>query len=223
MKKRIILILSVLLTVPSAAQIHTRHGHGRYQHANSHYMDYNRYQRDGYDHYFGLRLGLNLSTINSGDVDLDTDLLAGLNLGAVAGLQLSYRAPVWLELGLCYSEKGGTTTIDGHTVKYRLGYMEMPITLKYGIDVSNFRILPFLGGYLATGIAGKTKYNQTRTSHASWDRFKRFDGGIRLGCGAECQMIYLEAGFDFGLANINKDDFDTARNMCFFINAGVNF
>ena len=36
-------------------------------------------------------------------------------------------------------------------------------------------------------------------------------------------MIYFEIGFDFGLANIIKDDFNTAHSRCVFLNAGVNF
>ena len=36
-------------------------------------------------------------------------------------------------------------------------------------------------------------------------------------------MVYAEAGFDFGLANISKDDFQSVRNRSFFLNVGVNF
>jgi hypothetical protein len=60
-------------------------------------------------------------------------------------------------------------------------------------------------------------------SYDSFDDYNRLDGGIRIGCGAEYQMIYAEAGFDFGIANINDNDFVSARNQCFFFNVGVNF
>ena len=53
--------------------------------------------------------------------------------------------------------------------------------------------------------------------------FKRFDGGLRIGCGAEYQMIYAEMAYDFGLANICHSDFDTSRTGCFYLNFGVNF
>lgn len=211
MKKLFILTLTVLLTIPSAAQIYRRY-------------ESNRYNRAGSEHYFGLRLGLNLSSISSNDIDLDFDYLAGLYLGGAYGIQLSYRAPVWLELGLGYSEKGGLTHIDGYKMKYRLCYLQAPITMKYNIDVGDLSLQPFLGGYLSVGIAGKVKNYQTRDgSQSTYDYFRRFDGGLRLGCGAEFHMIYLELGFDFGLANVNKDDFATAHSRCFFINAGVNF
>ena len=210
MKKTIILILSALLSVPSAAQI--------YKH-----LEENRYHRDGNEHYYGLRLGLNLSSISSGDINLDADAFAGLYLGANYGIQLSRMSPVWLEVGLAYSEKGGIGHIDGERLKYRLSYLEMPLVIKYSIEVGDFHVQPLLGGYLAVGITGKTKDYRTRDSYSSFDTFRRFDGGLRIGCGAEYQMIYLEVGCDFGLANTNKDDFDTAHNRCLYISAGVNF
>lgn len=211
MKKLLILILTALFVLPTTAQ-HYRHMEGN-----------DRYYRAGQGNYFGLRLGLNIASISSGNLDLDADSYAGLFLGGVYGIQLSYRAPLWLELGLAYSEKGGVNRVDGYNVKYRLGYMQIPIVCKYNIDISGFRIQPFLGGFLSVGVSGKTKNYHTRVSQSTYNTFKRFDGGLRLGCGAEYQMIYLEAGIDISLANISKDDFDTAHSRCIFINAGVNF
>lgn len=218
MKKLIVLILAALLAIPSTAQIYRQMEGNRYS----------RYSRDGRAQYYGLRLGLNLASISSNDIDLDADAYAGLYLGGVYGVQLSYRAPVWFEVGFGYSEKGGITRIGyegtNYRVKYRMGYLEVPLTVKYSIDVDEFHIMPFLGGNLSLGVTGKTKdYHPPRSSYSTYDTFQRFDGGLRIGCGAEYQMLYLELGFDFGLANINKDDFDTAHTRCLFVNAGVNF
>lgn len=218
MKKLIILLFGLLTCDAITAQIYPDPAPRRYYQERA-----ERYYRNGRGDYFGLRLGLNVSTINSGDVDLDCNALAGLYFGGVYGIQLTYRAPVWLELGLAYSEKGGVNRNSGYRVKYRMCYIEMPIVMKFNIDINQFSIQPFLGGYLAWGAAGKIKDYQQRDTHATFDTFKVFDGGLRLGCGLEYQMLYLELGFDFGLANINRDNFDTAHNGCFFINAGVNF
>ena len=82
---------------------------------------------------------------------------------------------------------------------------------------------------MALGVGGKTKeygnerLDIPRDSHDSFDQFNRFDGGLRIGCGAEYQMVYAEMGFDFGLANISDDEWISARNQSFFINVGVNF
>lgn len=213
MKKLMLCLLAMLLAIPSTAQIYRDYEPKRYDRSNDR------------EHYYGLRLGLNVASISSGDVMLDADSYSGLYLGGVYGMQLSRQAPIWLEVGLAYSEKGGVSrSKSDDKVKYRMSYLQMPVVCKYNIDLEDFHIQPFFGGYLAVGIAGQTKdYTPPRQSYSTYDTFNRFDGGLRLGCGAEYQMLYLEVGFDFGLSNISKDDFDTAHSRCFFLTAGVNF
>ncbi len=218
MRKLIVLILAVFLTTPLSAQTHYRAHRSYNQHGHS-----DRYFREGRNVYYGLRLGLNLSYVGSEDIELDTDCLAGLYLAGVVGIRLAPQSPLSLELGLAYSEKGGIRRESDYKVRYRMNTVTMPIVAKFNIDVREVRIQPFFGGYMAIGAAGKVKDYKTREAHSSYDVFNRFDGGLRLGCGVEYHMLYLEAGIDIGLANINKDNFATAHNRCFFINAGVNF
>jgi hypothetical protein len=189
-----------------------------------------RYNRSTTERYYGLRLGMNIATINSDLVDVDMDSRTGLNVGAVYGLQLANSTPLWLELGLLYSEKGGKRYREGAEITTRLTYLQAPIVIKYSFDVyDDLYVQPFLGGYLAYGVGGKTKNygsvtnNIQRESYSAFNDFRRFDGGLRVGCGAEYKMLYAEIGFDFGLANISKDDFATARNQNLFMTIGVNF
>ncbi len=219
MKKLITLLLAAALVVPASAQLQKR----------------NRFNHNNVEQYYGLRLGLNIASMSSDLSNFDTDSRTGLAFGAVYGLQLANNTPLWLEFGAMYSEKGGENTsfvtTDKDTnkevmqkVTMRLSYLEVPVVVKYAFDVADdFYVQPFLGGYLAMGIGGKTKYYNDRTSDSSFDNFNRFDGGLRVGCGAEYQMVYAEVGFDFGLANISDDDFNSTRTRNFFINVGVNF
>jgi hypothetical protein len=85
-----------------------------------------------------------------------------------------------------------------------------------------------LADYLACGVGGKIKDYGDRQAYDSFDsdyddNFNRFDGGIKLGCGASFQMFYLEASYDIGLANVGKDNFDDTRTGCFNLTFGVNF
>lgn len=182
------------------------------------------------DVYYGLRLGFGVSTVNSDSKVLDTNKSkTGLNVGFVIGVPLSDQAPIAFESGLYYTEKGGKSTYNGGKFTYNLDYLEVPLVLKYSFYTGEgFAIQPFAGGYLACGVAGKIKDYENREAYGSFsgdddDSFNRFDGGIRLGCGASFQMLYLEACYDIGLANIGKDQFDDTRNGCFYLNFGVNF
>ena len=199
---------------------------------------HDRFNHSNVEQYYGLRLGLSIASLSSDYVNFDMGTRTGLNFGAVYGLQLANSTPLWLEFGALYSEKGGENTnfvnasnpSGNYTEKVttRLSYIEVPVVVKYSLDLADDLYLqPFLGGYLAMGIGGKTKHygysDQTRDSHSSYDYFKRFDGGLRVGCGLEYQMVYAEAGFDFGLANICDNDFDATHTRSFFVNVGVNF
>lgn len=223
MKKTILWALVIMLAIPATAQTYRRPAPGRSSYAPQRNDRHHPYAPGYKGSYYGLRIGGNLSTINSQDVTLDTDSYGGLYLAAVMGTQMSHNSPVWLETGLAYSEKGGSAKLNSNNIKYRLSYLELPITIKYDIPAGDVSVQPFLGGYLALGVAGQIKDYDKRRSESVYDTFNRFDGGLRLGCGLAYQMLYIEAGVDIGLANINKDDFNTAHNQALFLTAGVNF
>ena len=225
MKKFFTLMMAFAITIPTFAQLGSRKTRDRFNHSNV-------------EQYYGLRLGYNYASINSSTATIDMEGYGGFTFGGVYGLQLANSTPLWLEAGLFYSEKGGKTQNflstkkldDNKEVDYfqkkttRLIYLQAPIVIKYAFDVADdLYVQPFLGGYLALGVGGKTKLYEDKHSEDSFDNFTRLDGGLRLGCGVEYQMIYAEAGFDFGIANISDSDWTSARNQSFFLNIGVNF
>lgn len=231
MKKIILTALAaLLLSAPSQAQAYRN---SRYYNPRTGHLDYSRNNKGGNmyeqgENYYGLRIGPSFSTVNSDDPTLDGgNSQTGLNIGAVAGFALTDNAPLFLETGLYYTEKGGKKKLsNGKKMTYDLNYLEVPITVKYSISVDNhFSVQPFAGGYIACGVGGKIKNYGLRESESSFssDRFKRFDGGLRLGCGVAYDMFYADLGYDIGLANICHDEFDTSHNGCLTLNFGVNF
>lgn len=230
MKKLLTLILAATMAIPAFSQYDTNRQRSRYNHNDT-------------ERYYGLRLGLNISTLNSNMADMDMGSRTGLMFGAVYGFQLANSAPLWMETGLFYSEKGGEINtpqdvilsyggtdkkVTVNNIKCRLSYLQVPIVCKFNIDLMDDLFLqPFLGGYLALGVGGRMKFDTKeiadRQANDSFDYVNRFDGGLRLGCGIEYQMVYAEAGFEFGLTNISKSDFDRVRTQNFFLTAGVNF
>lgn len=202
---------------------------GRYYGQQSRYQGTSRYANP-HNTYYGFRVGLGVSTVNSEAADLDGgNAKTGLDVGFVIGTQITPTAPLFFESGLSYTEKGGKGVYNGKKFTYGLNYLELPLLLKYKYyaapDVS---IEPFVGGYLACGVSGKIKDYGVREAYSSFDNdeqssFKRFDGGIRLGCGVGFQMLYLGVSYDIGLANVGHYDFEDTRNGCLNINFGVNF
>jgi hypothetical protein len=211
MKKILTALCAMMITVGASAQ-----------------MMSGGFRLDNRSVYYGLRMGFTSSHIAG---DLDTDAKTGLNLGAVFGLRCSPYIPMFLESGIYYTEKGGKMSLghDDSTYKYNLSYIEMPLLMKYGVEVADqFAVLPYVGPTFGFGVAGQTKEKfpggVRKYDSFGDDKFNRFDVGIKLGCGIEWNMLYAELGYQWGITNIG--DFpsdDDAYNRHFFMNIGINF
>jgi hypothetical protein len=242
------MICLLALTAVSAQPYHRssyadRYGKRDYRQTNYGGMRWYNYDRESY---FGVRLGINSTNLFfSDDNSLDRSSNTGLQVGFVAGWQVTPGTPFFFETGLLYNEKGAKVRNNANSYEqkenYDLGYLEMPLVFKYKYFVTNdFAIQPFFGGFLSVGVAGKTRivdsknqlYSRDKTNSFDDNLFRRFDGGLRLGCGMSYQNLYFDLSYDIGLANIAHDDFDRdnydnfdghVRTGCFSATIGVDF
>ena len=207
MKKFFLSIVAAILAVPALAQ----YSSGGFSLSES-------------SVYYGLRLGMNVSTI-TGKYAEDAKSKVGMTLGGVIGLRVSETTPVFVESGLYYAGRGAKDL--------SLNYLEIPILINYGVQVSDdIAVLPFIGPYFSIGIAGQHKYETTdgsgniiKEKDSSYDFMRRPDMGFKVGCGAEYNKLYLELGYQFGVADIAKDNpaDASAHTGNFFANFGINF
>ena len=199
MKKILVSLVAALMAVPTFAQ----------------------FSSGGFDLskenlYYGVRFGGTSASV-SGDVSIGAKI--GMTLAGIIGLHLSQSTPVFLESGLYYTQRGAK---EGD-VEITHNNLEIPIVVKYGIQVSdNIAILPFIGPYFAYAVGSDYKYKGKDTSHTGF-RPNRNNMGFKLGCGAEYNKLYLELGYQFGVTNFVDDDNITAHNNALFLNFGVNF
>lgn len=185
MKKFFVTMLVVLLTAPVFAQF----GSGGFSISEENL-------------YYGIRFGVTSASFSG---FIDSDSKTGMTLAGVVGFRVSTTAPVFLESGLYYTERGGKF----EDIKESYNVLEVPLLVKYGIQTqSDIIILPFIGPYF--GYAIKT------------DGFNRANMGFKLGCGIEFQQLYLEAGRQFGVTDILDGD-KSAHSNAWFLNFGINF
>ena len=226
-------VLGLMTVLPTQAQSYRN---SRYYNPRTDRLSYRGRNHPGsswrwrkQDVYYGFRVGPTFTTVSSDDQFLDgSSVKTGLNVGMAMGFNIVNYSPLYLETGFYYTEKGGKGKYGGDRFTYNLDYLEMPLVFKYFIDVDNdFNIQPFLGGYLACGVAGKIKDFGHREAYSSFsdsqNTFQRFDGGIRMGCGVQYDMFYLDLTYDLGLANVSHNDFDESRNSALMLNFGINF
>lgn len=245
MKKLFLLaIASIMMVATSTAQSHRSSG---YYNPRTGQLDYSSGRRattlaHSYDHlkdsYVGLRIGPSFTHVSSDDPALDgSSWKTGLNVGIAVGTNIAYHAPLYLETGLYYTEKGGKgkTTANGKNFTFDLNYLELPLIFKYKAPVTReFSVEPYFGGYFGIGISGKMKDYANREAYSSFssdkydtNTFQRCDGGLKFGIGASYRLnhdaeMYVELGYDLGLANISHDTFDKSKNGALQLNFGVN-
>ena len=101
-------------------------------------------------------LGTLSGDTNFGQSDL-SGMKAGFTLAGIIGLRLSQTAPVFLESGLYYTQRGGK---DGKLTA-DLNCLEVPLLVKYGIKATDeIAILPFIGPYFAFGVGGDRRWRK---------------------------------------------------------------
>jgi hypothetical protein len=215
MKKIFAAFVALMLAVPSFAQYAS-----------------GGFELDKSNLYYGARFGLSLGTM-SGDTNYGESNLSGMKpgftLAGIIGLRLSETSPVFLESGLYYTQRGGK---DG-SYRANANYLEIPILVKYGIKATDdIAVLPFLGPYFSYGVGGQMEFDEINpvtkaVEKAKDDTFGEFlnrkDMGLKLGCGVEYNMLYLEVAYQFGLTNIADDDDYKIHANQLSINFGVNF
>lgn len=197
MKKFLFTIVAVLMAAPSFAQFSS----GGFSIDEEHL-------------YWGVRFGINFSSIGGDIVDADKGR-TGMTLGGVVGLRVTENSPVFLESGLYYSQRGAKTLkahekIGKDQLNGHINYFDIPLVIKYGISLeNNMALLPFFGPYIGFSLSKDS------------DCLKRSDMGFKLGCGVEWNNLYAETYYQFGVVNVADKGSSHGRNLG--INVGINF
>lgn len=186
---------------------------------------------------FGLRAGFNMQTINgkdrSGDA-LEFDMVPRINAGVVVGIPVA--TDFFVQTGLLFSTKGAKheEQFFGMTYKteYSLSYIELPMNLLYKPVLGNGNLLLGFGPYVAYGVAGKAKYNNSEENieftkeYSSLNplhtnHFKPLDFGGNLLFGYELGMgLSFQMNVQLGMAQINADNTTYPTHKTSYKNTG---
>lgn len=200
MKKLLISIVAALMAAPSFAQYSS-----------------GGFELDKESLYYGVRFGGTIASV-SGDASVGSKV--GLTLAGVVGLRVSSTAPVFLESGLYYTQRGAKED----DIEITHNNLEIPLLVKYGFKATDdIAILPFIGPYFAYAVSSDWKYKGKDSDQVAHFRPNRNNMGFKFGCGAEYNKIYLELGYQFGITNFWDSDEFTAHNNALFLNFGLNF
>lgn len=185
---------------------------------------------------FGVKAGMNYS--GTYGLKNTSKSQVKLNIGITLDFRLSER--MYLLTGLDYSVKGGKG--DPYEVDKNGGlnmctqtgnptYLQLPLHAGYRFDVSDFKIMPHAGFYMAYAIGGKAEYSyKPLDDRPAWvdkiDFFGvgvgKFDYGAGIGVSAEYHKLVLDLGHDWGLRKFAKE-YNDGKNKNFYLTLGYKF
>ncbi len=167
----------------------------------------------------GIKTGLNLSNIKFKDNEIyENRINPTFQGGLLADFRISEQYSI--ETGLNFSSKGYRLSFLGNSSsnikihqKFVLNYIELPITLKYGVKVGENKIYGQFGPYLGFGLYGKVKYSvidgldiERWKDDLDWGSnkypYQKLDFGLVGGFGFERGPIQIGLTYTYGLSNI---------------------
>ena len=173
--------------------------------------------------------GASLATLGGSDVD-SADSQAGIRVGASAILPL--RTNLDLQLGAAYAAKGATEQELGFDIELGLGYLELPLLLRFQPSVGGTISPHFMVG---PALALRVSCNAAATGAGleisvdcddDFDDLKSMDFGAMAGAGMDIATsgslsVSVDVLYSLGLSSISESD--DVKNRAFSIVAGVAF
>lgn len=170
---------------------------------------------------FGVKGGLNISTVHLNKDIVGKDNVTGFNIGPMLEFMIPVSG-VGLDAAILYSQKG-IGLKDGKDIKN--DYIDVPVNLKWKFG------LPIIKGYVAAGPyvgfrVGGDKFWDIPGSVKDQFEAKNFNAGINLGAGIEL-IKHLQVGFNYALGL--TDDYSAtkldlkAKNRGWSITAAILF
>ncbi|HEY4319790.1 MAG TPA: porin family protein [Gemmatimonadales bacterium] len=171
----------------------------------------------------------------SSNISVSTGSYSGQSARSGFAIGLSLRVPAGaLQFApeVMYVEKGATDTTDAGFGNLKLGYVEVPILVRYSFPTSS-RIHPFLtvGPTVSTrvsctisvtvaGSGTSTTSDQCNDS----DNLRSTDAGVMFGGGVSGRRLSLSVRYELGMVNLSKDDTSPDfKNRALFVLAGLSF
>ena len=156
---------------------------------------------------FGVKAGVNSSTLKSDQSDADLKQLLGLVGGIFVGQNISDSLALQVE-GL-FSQRGAKQTVGSFDETIRLTYFDVPVLLRFGSttrDGAHFHA--FTGPQASFNLRAEVKDESTGTTIDLKDEVKSFALGWTVGAGVESGSLGLDARYTLGLTNLDASSTD---------------
>jgi len=169
---------------------------------------------------WGARIGLSKPTMTSSEGD-NWDGKFGLELGPV--LYYSLKSNWYLNSGVQVSFKKFSDSYEGFNFDYQFIGVDIPVYAGYAFKLGKVSLYAQTGPYMTIKLSEKEKWSYDGESGSeSSDEIKTINAGLGVMLGVNIHRFKIEAGYQFGLTNIWKEDYGfTSRINSLFL--GVSY
>ncbi len=170
---------------------------------------------------FGVKGGLNISTITNADVDgINSKSLVGFHVGFFGEFMISDKFTIQPEV--LYSAQGVKLEFEGDNGELKLDYINIPIMAKYYIaDAFSLELGPQIGFLVSA------KAKSDGESEDIKDELKSTDVSLNFGVGYDItENFMIGARYSLGLTRLQDEIFpgeDDSKNSVFQISVGYKF
>lgn len=150
---------------------------------------------------FGLKGGLNISSVHLNSDMLKADNITGFRIGPMVEVML-IGFGLGLDAALLYAQKGmDLRERSGATENVKASYLEVPVNLKWKFGVPLAKLYVAAGPYVDFRIGGN-KFWVIPGDVVEQVKAKTFSAGINAGLGAELlRFLQVGGGYSWGLTD----------------------
>lgn len=170
---------------------------------------------------FGVKGGLNISTITNADVDgVNTKSLVGFHVGFFGEFMISNKFAIQPEV--LYSAQGTELEFEGISGDLKLDYITIPVMAKYYVaDAFSLELGPQIGFLVSA------KAKSGGESEDVKDELKSTDVSLNFGVGYDITPNFMiGVRYSLGLTRLQDEIFpgeDESKNSVFQISVGYKF
>ncbi len=170
---------------------------------------------------FGVKGGLNISTITNADVDgVNTKSLVGFHVGFFGEFMISNKFAIQPEV--LYSAQGTELEFEGISGDLKLDYITIPVMAKYYVaDAFSLELGPQIGFLVSA------KAKSGGESEDVKDELKSTDVSLNFGAGYDITPNFMiGVRYSLGLTRLQDEIFpgeDESKNSVFQISVGYKF
>ena len=167
---------------------------------------------------FGIKGGLNLAKISVDPSDSGCcDSRVGAAVGAFVGVPITDMVSFQPEV--LFSMKGAKFSDSGESAKLKINIIEIPLLLHANIPTSGM-VKPFITVGPGLGLRMSAKFEFDGQSEDIKDEVESTDFSVILGGGVQVGRATIEARYDLGLKDLDKDNSSKAKTRTLSVLVG---